>query len=209
MSGLSASCRPASSRVALHRHRIEKHLRTASGRAGSRSWMVESPELQARRQLGRHARVITSPGHQRFCNKIVVDGKLAWQGSRLWAQRPGGCPREGADTPAAAGDVSRRRSASTWCCLNRSSVIKASRARRKSSWFPSAPARTMTISRTARAMTVARQGWREPAEMRRRRCLHCNGRGNCPGHLKSTAAKSRQQNRPGSYMCLPIELIST
>jgi hypothetical protein len=33
--------------------------------------------------------------------------------------------------------------------------------------LPSAPARTISMSRSARAMARTRQGWQEPAEMRR------------------------------------------
>jgi hypothetical protein len=39
--------------------------------------------------------------------------------------------------------------------------------RRKSSWLPSDPARTISMSRSARAMVAAKQGGREHAERRR------------------------------------------
>jgi hypothetical protein len=57
----------------------------------------------------------------------------------------------------------------------------------KSSWLPSAPARTLSMSRSARAMAGTRQGWREPAEMRRGKWLHRKGRGNGPGPQRSPA----------------------
>src|SRR5690606_24337754 len=43
-------------------------------------------------------------------------------------------------------------SASTLCCFARSSAMSASRVLRNSSWFPSAPALTMSSNRSARAM---------------------------------------------------------
>ena len=105
MSGLSASCRPAASKAALCRNRVGEHLRAASGRAGSQNWMAESPELEARSPLGRHARVITSLASSPCAARASLTGSRRWQGLSLGAQRPDGCPREGADPPAAAGDV--------------------------------------------------------------------------------------------------------
>ncbi len=65
------------------------------------------------------------------------------------------------------------------CCRpERPSPIKSSSARRKGSWLPSAPARTISISRSARAMVGARRGWREPAKRRRSGWLHRQGRSN-------------------------------
>ena len=44
----------------------------------------------------------------------------------------------------------------TWCSLERPPLINASSVRRKSSWLPSAPARTISMSRSALAMAGAR-----------------------------------------------------
>jgi hypothetical protein len=66
----------------------------------------------------------------------------------------------------------------TWCSLERPPLINASSVRRKGSWLPSAPARTLSMSRSARAMAGTRQGWREPAEMRRGRWLQRKGKSN-------------------------------
>ena len=57
-------------------------------------------------------------------------------------------------------------------------LINASNVRRKSSWLPSALARTMSMSRSARAMAGIRQGWREPANNRRGGWLHRKGKSN-------------------------------
>ena len=84
MSGLSASCRPASSRVALLRYRVEKHLRAASGLVGSQSWMVESPELEARSPLGRHARAIMSLATSPCAARASLTGSRRWQGENVW-----------------------------------------------------------------------------------------------------------------------------
>lgn len=105
MSGLSASCKPAASKAALCRNRVGEHLRAASGRAGSQNWMAESPELEARSPLGRHARVITSLASSPCAARATLTGSRRWQGLSLGAQRPDGFPREGADPPAAAVDV--------------------------------------------------------------------------------------------------------
>jgi hypothetical protein len=51
--------------------------------------------------------------------------------------------------------------------LERPPLINASSVRRKGYWLPSAPARTLSMSRSVRAMAGTRQGWRERAEMRR------------------------------------------
>jgi hypothetical protein len=59
--------------------------------------------------------------------------------------------------------------------------------RRKGSWLPSAPARTTSMSRSALAMAGTRQGWQEPAEMRRGKWLLRKGRGNGPGPQRSPA----------------------
>ena len=61
---------------------------------------------------------------------------------------------------------------------------------RNSSWPPSAPARTLSMSRPARAMAGTRHGWREPAEVRRGGWLRLNGRGNEPGLQRSSAASA-------------------
>jgi hypothetical protein len=76
----------------------------------------------------------------------------------------------------------------TWCSLESPSLINASSVRRKSSWLPSVPARTMSISRSARAMAGIRHGWRARAEMRRGKWLHRKGRGNGPGIKVDQAA---------------------
>jgi hypothetical protein len=71
--------------------------------------------------------------------------------------------------------------------LGAHSLTKPSSARRKSSWLPSAPARTLSMSRPAWAMAGTRRRWREPAEVRRGRWLHRRG-GNEPGLQRSPSA---------------------
>jgi hypothetical protein len=56
--------------------------------------------------------------------------------------------------------------------------------------LPSAPARTSSMSRSARAMAGTRQGWREPAEVRRGGSLRRKGRGKEPGLQRSSAASA-------------------
>ena len=51
--------------------------------------------------------------------------------------------------------------------MERPPLINDSSVRRKGSWLPSAPARTLSMSRSARAMVAARRGGREHAERRR------------------------------------------
>ena len=54
-----------------------------------------------------------------------------------------------------------------WCSLERPPLINASSVPRKSFWLPSDPARTISMSRSARAMVAARRGGREHEERRR------------------------------------------
>ena len=61
---------------------------------------VESPELEARCPLGRHARVITSLDTSPCAARASLTGSRRWQGLSLGAQRPDGLPREGADQRA-------------------------------------------------------------------------------------------------------------